>query len=175
MSGAMPTLVRREFKFPPLLPTPPQPHPLPLPKRRGLRVYGNLNQVRDLHREMDDLSDEENELEDLNMSVHNYGESFLIPIGRTLTQLEEKNDAEEDDDGEDEGEEEYQSNGIPSPGEDEGEMDPEEEEGVDLDASMEDLDEDPLGADMTEETFDLDAEGDITEDLEEQPNGFLSD
>ena len=63
MSGAMPTLVRRDFKFPPLIPKPPQPHPIPLPKRRG--VYGNLNQVRDLNREMDDLSDEENELEDL--------------------------------------------------------------------------------------------------------------
>ena len=57
---------------------------------------------------MDDLSDEETELEELvrltrltrglltqhgqNMNVHNRGYSFLIPIGRTLTQLEEKND-----------------------------------------------------------------------------------
>jgi hypothetical protein len=65
MSGATPTLVRREFKFPPLVPKPPQPHPIPLPPRRGPNVYGNLNQVRDLQREMDDLSDEETELEEL--------------------------------------------------------------------------------------------------------------
>lgn len=65
MSGATPTLVRREFKFPPLVPKPPQPHPIPLPPRRGPNVYGNLNQIRDLQREMDDLSDEETELEEL--------------------------------------------------------------------------------------------------------------
>jgi len=69
MSGATPTLIRREFKFPPLLARPPQPHPIPLPKRRY--GGGNLNQVRDLQREMDDLSDEENELEDL-VSVGEY-------------------------------------------------------------------------------------------------------
>jgi hypothetical protein len=58
---------------------------------------------------MDDLSDEENEIEDIvrahqphilqrqpthsqNMGIHNRGYNFLIPIGRTLTQQEEKND-----------------------------------------------------------------------------------
>jgi hypothetical protein len=35
---------------------------MPLPRKR---VYGHLNAFRDLQREMDDLSDEENELEDL--------------------------------------------------------------------------------------------------------------
>lgn len=35
---------------------------MPLSNRR---VYGNLNAVRDLQREMEDLSDEENELEDI--------------------------------------------------------------------------------------------------------------
>jgi len=59
---ATPTLLSREPKFPHCLPKPPQPHPMPLSPRH---VYGHLNAVRDLQREMDDLSDEENELEDL--------------------------------------------------------------------------------------------------------------
>jgi len=67
-----------------------------------------MNAFRDIQREMDDLSDEENELEDLvreaammychsltrfqNMHVHNRGFGFLVPIGRSLTRQEEKND-----------------------------------------------------------------------------------
>ena len=65
MSVATPTLLQRPLKFPDLLPKPPQPHPLPLSRRR---IYGHLNVVRDLQREMDDLSDEENELEDIVVS-----------------------------------------------------------------------------------------------------------
>ena len=62
MSVATPTLLQRPLKFPLLLPKPPQPHPVPLARRR---VYAHLNAVRDLQREMDDLSEEENELEDI--------------------------------------------------------------------------------------------------------------
>jgi len=62
MSVATPTLLPRPPKFPHLLPKPPQPHPIPLSRQR---VYEHLNAVRDLQREMDDLSDEENELEDI--------------------------------------------------------------------------------------------------------------
>jgi len=61
MSGATPTLLPSKPIFPLLLPKPPQPTPAPLPKRR---VYGHLNAYRDLLREMDDLSDEENEVDD---------------------------------------------------------------------------------------------------------------
>ena len=62
MFVATPTLLPRPPKFPHLLPKAPQPHPVPLSRRQ---IYGHLNAVRDLQREMDDLSDEENELEDI--------------------------------------------------------------------------------------------------------------
>lgn len=62
MSGATPTLIPREPHFPRLLPKPPQPHLVPL---RRERVYEHMNACRDIQREMDELSDEENELEDL--------------------------------------------------------------------------------------------------------------
>lgn len=63
MSVATPTLIPRPEDFPHLLPKPPQPHPTPLPKAGGPSVRFNVR--RNLQREMDDLSDEENELEDL--------------------------------------------------------------------------------------------------------------
>ncbi|KAK2459700.1 hypothetical protein APHAL10511_008345 [Amanita phalloides] len=131
MSVATPTLLQRPLKFPLLLPKPPQPHPLPLSPRR---VYGHHHAVRDLQREMDDLSEEENELEDINLHLHNRGFNSLIPIGRMLTQQEEKNDADEETDGSGSD----QSDGAPSPLEDDGENDSNQ----DLDASMDDLDED---------------------------------
>lgn len=62
MSVATPTLLARPLIFPHLLPKPPQPHPKPL-TNTGHR--GHLNDIRDLQREMDDLSDEENEIEDI--------------------------------------------------------------------------------------------------------------
>lgn len=129
MSLPTPTLLAREPKFPRLLPRPPQPHPMPLSHRR---IYEHLNLVRDLQREMDDLSDEENELEDINMAIHNRGYNFLVPIGRSLTQQEEKNDADEDSD--DSG-----SNHTGAPPSAVGD-DGENESQQDLDASMEDLD-----------------------------------
>ncbi|KAG5645576.1 hypothetical protein DXG03_005714 [Asterophora parasitica] len=155
MSIATPTLLPRPSRFPHLLPRPPRPHPIPLPYQR---VYGHLNAVRDLQREMEDLSDEENELEDINLSIHNRGYSFLVPIGRSLTQQEEKNDADEDS--EDSGS--ARSGGPPSVGEDDGEN---EESFQDLDASMEDLDEE--GA-LDSEDNDM-GEGD-TEDFHDEPS-----
>ncbi|KDR73533.1 hypothetical protein GALMADRAFT_251255 [Galerina marginata CBS 339.88] len=153
MSGATPTLLPREPHFPRLLPKPPQPHPVPLPIKR---VYGHLNAYRDIQREMDDLSDEENELEDLNNAVHNRGFSFLVPIGRSLTRQEEKNDA--DDESDDSGS--VHSGAAPSVLEDDGENDSVQ----DLDASMEDLDDD--GTADTEDNEEVN-EGD-TEEYEEE-------
>jgi len=164
MSVATPSVLPRPLIFPHLLPKPPQPHPTPLPKHG--RVYGHLNARRDLQREMEDLSDEENELEDINMFIHNRGYNFLVPIGRLLTQLEEKNDADEDTDESCSG----HSGMAPSVAEDDGEN----ESAQDLDASMDDMDEE--GANTTAETVETvetDAEevgeGD-TEEFEEEPS-----
>lgn len=45
------------------MPQPPKPHPVPLPKQG--HDYGHFNAFRDLQRELDDLSDEENAIEDM--------------------------------------------------------------------------------------------------------------
>jgi hypothetical protein len=63
MSVATPTVLPRPLLFPRLLPKPPNPQPAPLPPQG--KTYGRLNASRNLQREMDDLSDEENELEDM--------------------------------------------------------------------------------------------------------------
>lgn len=109
MSVSSPTLLPRSALFPNLLPKPPQPHPQPLPR------YGQqptrFNATRDLAREMEDLSDEEDDLDDIvriwvmftDDSAHvaareqtdeikKRGFNWLVPIGRSFTQHEEKND-----------------------------------------------------------------------------------
>ncbi|KAH9928176.1 uncharacterized protein B0H18DRAFT_1210433 [Fomitopsis serialis] len=90
MSVASPTVLPRSALFPTLLPRPPQPHPTPLQKYGR---PGRLNSRRNLQQEMEDLSDEEDELDDLETDIRNRGFNFLVPIGRTFTQHEEKNDA----------------------------------------------------------------------------------
>ncbi len=92
------------------MPRPQQPYPTPLavPGRHVRRLILRRNLVQ----EMDDLSDEEAELEDSvrcprplflfgfilmvvlkqTLEVKNRGYGFLIPIGKILTQHEEKND-----------------------------------------------------------------------------------
>jgi len=157
MSVATPTVLPRPDEFPHLLPKPPQPHPTPLPKSG--HSGGRLNARRDLQREMDDLSDEENELEDINMLIRNRGYNFLIPIGRTLTQQEEKNDADEDSEDSESG----QSGNNQASVVDDGEND----SNADLDASMEDMDDEP--GDLTGETDADDmVEGDT--EYEEEPS-----
>lgn len=65
-----------------------------------------------------------------NLYIRNRGYNFLIPIGRTLTQQEEKNDADEDSEDSESG----QSGNAASVLDD-----GENESNADLDASMEDL------------------------------------
>ncbi|KAI0362463.1 hypothetical protein OH77DRAFT_1432997 [Trametes cingulata] len=90
MSVASPTLLPRGPVFPRLLPLPPHPHPIP-PAQSMQRRERFIN-YRDLWREMEELSDEENAVEDQTLEIKNRGYNFLIPIGRTWTQHEEKND-----------------------------------------------------------------------------------
>jgi len=63
VSMATPTVIPRPPIFPMLLPDPPEPYPTPLPRMR--RANARLNARRDLVKEMDDLSDEDNEVDDL--------------------------------------------------------------------------------------------------------------
>ncbi|TBU65502.1 hypothetical protein BD310DRAFT_11348 [Dichomitus squalens] len=87
---ASPTLIPRSPVFPRLLPLPPRPHPIP-PAPSFQRRERFIN-YRDIWREMEELSDEEDAVEDQNTDIKTRGYNFLIPIGRTWTQHEEKND-----------------------------------------------------------------------------------
>lgn len=144
MSTATPTVLPRSPLFPHLLPKPPQPHTTPLP-RHDQRV-GRFNSRRDLQREMDDLSDEEEEFDDIASELRSRGYNFLIPIGRLFTQHEEKNDAS-DNEGSDDSDESESSEESPSAMEDEENESAEE----DLDADMDDMD----AANATGETVDV--------------------
>ncbi|KAJ7587029.1 hypothetical protein C8J56DRAFT_90617 [Mycena floridula] len=149
MSVATPTVLPRGPRFPHLLPSVPTPHPVPL---RQSDEYGYLNAHRDLQREMDELEEEENELEDLSAVIRDRGYTFLIPIGRTVTLQEEKNDADDSD-----GETESARSGGPASVIEEDEVDTTQ----DMDASMEDLD--------NEDEDDEDAEG-SEEEAEAEPS-----
>ncbi|GBE85627.1 hypothetical protein BKA93DRAFT_820692 [Sparassis latifolia] len=142
MSVATPTVLPRSLLFPNLLPQPPQPHPTPLPPY-GHRT-GRLNSRRDLQREMDELSEEEEELRTLTHAIKKRGFNFIVPIGRTHTQHEEKNDADEDEDDDDDDDDDSASVGSETNLSQSNEASDEEageESEEDLDADMEDLDE----------------------------------
>ncbi|KAJ7611015.1 hypothetical protein FB45DRAFT_329788 [Roridomyces roridus] len=138
MSVATPTILPRPALFPRLLPKPPHP-PVPL---------ATQGKTRNLQREMDDLSDEENELDELNHVIRARGFANLVPMGRSLTQQEEKNDAEDDEESESDSDS-APSNRPPSVVEDHG------DDTQDLDASMEDLDEQDDDEDSDGEEIDL--------------------
>ena len=63
MSTVTATLLNRAPAFPLLLPDVPKPYPTPLPPNAG-QPLGRLNSRRNLRREMEDLSDEEDEIEE---------------------------------------------------------------------------------------------------------------
>ncbi|KAJ7198050.1 hypothetical protein B0H12DRAFT_604000 [Mycena haematopus] len=89
-----------------------------------------------------------------NHVIRTRGYATFIPLGRSLTQQEEKNDADEDDEESDSG----PSNGPPSVGEDVGENSTQ-----DLDAStMEDMDDN----DEEDEEEDEDDEEEVEESSE---------
>ncbi|KAI0723916.1 hypothetical protein C8T65DRAFT_704576 [Cerioporus squamosus] len=148
-----PTVVPRSPVFPRLLPLPPHPHPIP-PAPSFQRRERFIN-YRDIWREMDELSDERARLRPrYNAEIKNRGYNFLIPIGRTWTQHEEKNDDRTGSD----------RTGDANSLMDEDENDSSEEEEEDLDADMEDMDQ------TANNTADLDAEetGSSEESSEEE-------
>ncbi|KAI6045565.1 hypothetical protein EDC04DRAFT_3053920 [Pisolithus marmoratus] len=153
MSIVSPTLIPRPPLIPLVLPKAPHFGPVPLPKRD--RFYGRLSTRRDLEREMNDLSDEEGDLEESNLEVRNRGFSWYIPIGRHATQLEEKNDAEDDSEGSESGQ-----SGDHSPSANGEEND---ESGADLDAGMEDMDEERPSDDVDVTSDDTDYEDEQSE------------
>jgi hypothetical protein len=90
------------------------------------------------------------------MLIRNRGYNFLIPIGRTLTQQEEKNDADEDSEDSESGQSGNNQASVVDDGEN--------GSNGDLDASMEDMDDEP-----TAET-DADDIGEGDTEYEEEPS-----
>ncbi|KAI4527702.1 hypothetical protein K525DRAFT_186002 [Schizophyllum commune Loenen D] len=137
MAAASPTLLPRESRFPLVLPHLNQPYIKPLPRK--VQVYGRLNAYRNLEQEIADLEDEEASLDTAMRNIRDRGFNFLVPIGRNLTQQEEKNDVRAflatNDSGSEEGASQPSTQQTDASEED-------EEEEEDLDASMEDRDED---------------------------------
>ncbi|KAG7451917.1 uncharacterized protein BT62DRAFT_926110 [Guyanagaster necrorhizus] len=159
MSVATVTVLPREPRFPHLLPPVPRTRPIPLRNAGYEPMYGRMKEYRDLQREMDELSEEEHELEEMDNNIRTRGCKTVVPIGRVKTQQDERKGSGEDDEGDS-----AISGGPPSVMESEEEQEQEEEEvEVDLDASMEDLDEESSDEEEEEEQ-DLDM--DIPEDID---------
>jgi len=158
---ASPTVLPRNQIFPELMTKAPS-EPYPLPRSKPGRHTGRMR--RNVQLEMEQLSDEETELENMALAQRNRGFDYMVPLGKLLTQREERNDNGEDDPDADasdvSGETEH------SPGPHSGIEEENDESGEDLDAEMEDRDE-QVG-DTTADTEDLE-EGD-TEEFEEEPS-----
>ncbi|KIY73165.1 hypothetical protein CYLTODRAFT_440001 [Cylindrobasidium torrendii FP15055 ss-10] len=148
MSVATPTVVPKPPYFPTLLPPVPRVAPQPLRKRSS---YGHLKAYRDIQKELDEMSEEEMAFEETAMQpIHSYGFAHIVPIGRTLTQKEEKADAGDDDDGadDDDDDDEEGDDDEEDDDEDADEDDDEEEEEDDMDADMPDMDDNDASDDV---------------------------
>ncbi|KAF9246389.1 hypothetical protein BU15DRAFT_85156 [Melanogaster broomeanus] len=144
MSITSPTLIPRPPVIPLVLPKPPHVGPTPLPKSD--RFQGRINHRRDLQRERMTCP-MKRMIWRTNTYVRNRGFIWYIPIGRHTTQLEEKNDAEDDSEGSSSG----HTEGTPPHEEN-------DDSGPDLDASMEDMDEEPNSDDVEEGITEFDEE-----------------
>lgn len=82
------TLIPSIHYFPFLTPPAPQSHAIPLLKRRRTR----LTERRNLYTETADLSEEEEDVDDLHR-IKEQGLEFYIPLGKTATAQEERADA----------------------------------------------------------------------------------
>jgi len=139
-----PTLLPPPPPFPLLLPRIPHAYPTPLPPRHpnaSSRTRLKFAARRDWARELEELSEEEAELDQMTNEVQHRGQNFLIPIGRTLTHQEEKTDAQGDADESDESEQDGDANQEGENAETAPDAEPETADEVDLDAEMEDLDQ----------------------------------
>jgi len=155
MSLVTPTLIPRNPALPLLLPDIPKPHPTPLPPNSG-QPPGRLSSRRNLRNEMEDLSDEEDDIEESwKEAISQRGYNFLHVIGRLLTQQEEKNDQAETDTDE--------SGSAHSGGQASNVDDGENGSQPDLDATMEDLDIDAGNA-----QFESDEADDEIDDIDDE-------
>ncbi|KDQ07254.1 hypothetical protein BOTBODRAFT_38956, partial [Botryobasidium botryosum FD-172 SS1] len=162
------TLIQNLPTFPYLLPPLPQPHPTPLP------LSGKVLTIerRDFVRDAEDLSDEEVELEDTLAAIKKRGESFLIPLGKVLTAMEEKADmsttAAASDSASD------HSHGDPEDHENEvaGPEESENEEVEDLDADMQNFDNTSV---LEEPTDEPEPEYDMDESIIDMDNEDFED
>ncbi|KAL5489938.1 hypothetical protein ACEPAI_4770 [Sanghuangporus weigelae] len=169
MSTVTPTLIPRLPAIPLFLPKMPTPHPTPLPPRAP--DGGGMHARRNLRVEMEELSEEEEEVEtQWKEAVQSRGFAHLRVIGRLLTRQEEKNDQAESES--DESASAHSGDQMSAANDGENISEPEqdqleetEDQEQDLDASMEDLDEEG----RNNETFDGDEDGedgDADEDVE---------
>ncbi|KAK0483991.1 hypothetical protein IW261DRAFT_1417716 [Armillaria novae-zelandiae] len=164
MSVATPTVLPRDPRFPHLLPPVPRIRPMQLRNVGYEAIYGRMKDYRDLQRELDELSEEERELENLDNDVRNRGFGSIIPIGRFKTVQEEKREVDDAEDGE---EDSMHSDGPPSVVEEEDED--EEDESADMDASMQDMDASLQDMDEDEEPEESsDAEDFLVSDVLEE-------
>lgn len=82
------TLIPSIHYFPFLTPPAPQSHAIPLLKRRRTR----LTERRNLYTETADLSEEEEDVDDVLHRIKEQGLEFYIPLGKTATAQEERAD-----------------------------------------------------------------------------------
>ncbi|KZT27308.1 hypothetical protein NEOLEDRAFT_1088810 [Neolentinus lepideus HHB14362 ss-1] len=160
---ASPTVLPRNQIFPELMTKAPS-EPYPLPRSKPGRHTGRMR--RNVQLEMEQLSDEETELENMALAQRNRGFDYMVPLGKLLTQREERNDNVRSQDDPDADASDISGETEHSPGPHSGIEEENDESGEDLDAEMEDRDE-QVG-DTTADTEDLE-EGD-TEEFEEEPS-----
>ncbi|KAF9020782.1 hypothetical protein BDZ89DRAFT_1071998 [Hymenopellis radicata] len=139
MSVATQTVVPRPYRFPALLAK----APLSIAGIQRRPPEAGSAFSRDFAQDLDDLSDEEVELEELLGTIRNHGFSSIVPIGRRTTREEQKiaaaSDSETDDDDDDDASSESASiHELEELGSDD--INEQEEEAMDMDAEMEDLD-----------------------------------
>jgi len=157
------TLVPPKPEFPFLLPPAPRAYPLPVPKRGRVKLLS----VRNLVAEANALSDEETELDEAMMAIKNRGASWLIPLGRRHTVMEERADQQGGSSDGSSSPSDPGSDNNGSDGDDASGGEDDEGEEQDLDAAMENLD----GDGDEDEDGDEDGSGEEEDEEEDEEPG----